>query len=68
MARSLSVGQAAGQEPASAAQALPHRLCRHTTEPLGVGVVYAIWPSEHRLALMRPLSLAHSAAMDFERS
>jgi len=26
--------------------------------PLGVGVVYAIWPSEHRLPLMRPLSLA----------
>lgn len=26
--------------------------------PLGVGIVYAIWPSEHRLALMRPLSLA----------
>jgi hypothetical protein len=26
--------------------------------PLGMGVVYAIWPSEHRLALMRPLSLA----------
>ena len=26
--------------------------------PLGMGIVYAIWPSEHRLALMRPLSLA----------
>ena len=26
--------------------------------PLAMGVVYAIWPSEHRLALMRPLSLA----------
>ena len=26
--------------------------------PMGVGVVYAIWPSEERLALMRPLSLA----------
>src|SRR3970040_1000011 len=26
--------------------------------PLGMGVVYAIWPSEQRLALMRPLSLA----------
>jgi len=26
--------------------------------PLALGVVYAIWPSEHRLALMRPLSLA----------
>ena len=26
--------------------------------PLTVGVTYAIWPSEHRLALMRPLSLA----------
>jgi hypothetical protein len=26
--------------------------------PLGMGVVYAIWPSELRLALMRPLSLA----------
>ena len=26
--------------------------------PLSTGIVYAIWPSEHRLALMRPLSLA----------
>ena len=26
--------------------------------PLGMGVVYAIWPTEQRLALMRPLSLA----------
>jgi hypothetical protein len=26
--------------------------------PLGMGVVYAVWPSEQRLALMRPLSLA----------
>ena len=26
--------------------------------PLATGIVYAIWPSEHRLALMRPLSLA----------
>ena len=26
--------------------------------PLTMGIVYAIWPSEHRLALMRPLSLA----------
>ncbi len=26
--------------------------------PLGMGIVYAIWPSERRLALMRPLSLA----------
>ena len=26
--------------------------------PLSMGIVYAIWPSEHRLALMRPLSLA----------
>jgi len=26
--------------------------------PLGLGVVYAIWPSEQRLNLMRPLSLA----------
>jgi hypothetical protein len=26
--------------------------------PLGMGVVYAIWPSDHRLNLMRPLSLA----------
>ena len=26
--------------------------------PLTMGVVYAIWPSEHRLTLMRPLSLA----------
>jgi hypothetical protein len=26
--------------------------------PLGMGVVYAIWPSEQRLGLMRPLSLA----------
>jgi hypothetical protein len=26
--------------------------------PLGMGVVYAIWPAEHRLNLMRPLSLA----------
>jgi hypothetical protein len=26
--------------------------------PLAVGVVYAVWPSEARLALLRPLSLA----------
>lgn len=26
--------------------------------PLAMGVVYAVWPSEQRLALMRPLSLA----------
>ncbi len=26
--------------------------------PLGVGIAYAVWPSEQRLALMRPLSLA----------
>jgi hypothetical protein len=26
--------------------------------PLALGVVYAIWPSEQRLMLMRPLSLA----------
>ena len=26
--------------------------------PVTMGIVYAIWPSEHRLALMRPLSLA----------
>lgn len=26
--------------------------------PLSLGVVYAIWPSEQRLMLMRPLSLA----------
>jgi hypothetical protein len=26
--------------------------------PLGMGVVYAVWPSEQRLGLMRPLSLA----------
>ena len=26
--------------------------------PLAIGIVYAIWPNEHRLALMRPLSLA----------
>ncbi len=26
--------------------------------PLGMGLAYAIWPSEQRLALMRPLSLA----------
>jgi len=26
--------------------------------PLGMGIVYAIWPSEQRLALMRPLSLS----------
>jgi hypothetical protein len=26
--------------------------------PLGMGVVYALWPSEQRLGLMRPLSLA----------
>ncbi|MEQ1757244.1 MAG: hypothetical protein ABL986_02925 [Vicinamibacterales bacterium] len=26
--------------------------------PLTMGIVYAIWPSESRLALMRPLSLA----------
>ena len=26
--------------------------------PLGMGIVYAIWPTEQRLAMMRPLSLA----------
>ena len=26
--------------------------------PLSMGIVYAIWPNEQRLALMRPLSLA----------
>ena len=26
--------------------------------PLTVGIMYAAWPSEHRLSLMRPLSLA----------
>ena len=26
--------------------------------PLTMGIVYAIWPTEHRLMLMRPLSLA----------
>jgi hypothetical protein len=26
--------------------------------PLALGMVYAIWPTEQRLALMRPLSLA----------
>jgi hypothetical protein len=26
--------------------------------PLGMGIAYVLWPSEHRLALMRPLSLA----------
>jgi hypothetical protein len=26
--------------------------------PLALGIVYAIWPNEQRLALMRPLSLA----------
>ena len=26
--------------------------------PLAMGIVYVIWPSEQRLALMRPLSLA----------
>ena len=26
--------------------------------PLAMGIVYAIWPSEQRLMLMRPLSLA----------
>jgi hypothetical protein len=26
--------------------------------PLTMGIMYAIWPSEHRLSLMRPLSLA----------
>lgn len=26
--------------------------------PLGMGIAYAIWPSEQRLALIRPLSLA----------
>ena len=26
--------------------------------PLGIGIVYAIWPNEQRLAMMRPLSLA----------
>ena len=28
------------------------------TLPLAMGIVYAIWPSEQRLMLMRPLSLA----------
>ena len=26
--------------------------------PLTMGIMYAIWPTEHRLALMRPVSLA----------
>jgi len=26
--------------------------------PLGMGIAYAMWPSEQKLALMRPLSLA----------
>ncbi len=26
--------------------------------PLALGIVYAVWPTEHRLTLMRPLSLA----------
>ena len=26
--------------------------------PLTTGIMYAMWPSEHRLSLMRPLSLA----------
>ena len=26
--------------------------------PLSMGIVYALWPTEQRLALMRPLSLA----------
>jgi len=26
--------------------------------PLGMGLAYAVWPNEQRLALMRPLSLA----------
>ena len=26
--------------------------------PLSMGIVYAVWPTEQRLALMRPLSLA----------
>ena len=26
--------------------------------PLAMGIVYVIWPTEHRLALMRPVSLA----------
>jgi hypothetical protein len=26
--------------------------------PVTMGIVYAIWPTEHRLMLMRPLSLA----------
>lgn len=26
--------------------------------PLSMGIVYAIWPTEQRLALLRPLSLA----------
>jgi hypothetical protein len=26
--------------------------------PLGMGIAYAVWPSDQRLALMRPLSLA----------
>lgn len=30
--------------------------------PLGMGIVYAIWPNEHRLSLMRPLSLATTFA------
>jgi hypothetical protein len=30
--------------------------------PLAMGIVYVIWPSEQRLALMRPLSLATISA------
>jgi hypothetical protein len=30
--------------------------------PLAMGIVYAIWPSEQRLLLMRPLSLAGAFA------
>ena len=26
--------------------------------PLGMGIAYAVWPTEQRLALMRPVSLA----------
>jgi hypothetical protein len=26
--------------------------------PLGAGLAYLLWPSEHRLAMMRPVSLA----------
>ena len=29
-----------------------------TVVPLGAGLAYALWPSEQRLAMMRPVSLA----------